>query len=429
MNVNFIEELRWRGLLHDSMPGTEEQLNKELTSAYIGFDPTADSLHIGSLSQIMTLLRFQKAGHKPIALVGGATGMVGDPSGKSAERNLLDEKTLTHNVDCIKKQLEKFLDFDCGANSAEIVNNYDWFKDFSFLDFIRDAGKHITVNYMMAKDSVKKRIEAEGSGMSFTEFSYQLIQGYDFYHLYKEKNCLLQMGGSDQWGNITTGTEFIRRKASGQAFALTTQLITKADGSKFGKTETGNIWLDASKTSPYKFYQFWLNVSDADAKNYIRYFTLLNKQAIEDLEAAHDKAPHERILQKELARDVTVRVHSNLDYMAAVSASEVLFKGTIDDLGLLSEKYFLEIFEGVPQFELEKHLIEGGLDFVTLLTEYTTIFPSKGEARKMLQAGGVSLNKEKVQVVEKLLDKNQLINDKYILIQKGKKNYFLIKAV
>ena len=429
MKANFIEELRWRGLLHDSMPGTEEQLNKEITSAYIGFDPTADSLHIGSLSQIMTLLRFQKAGHKPIALVGGATGMVGDPSGKSAERNLLDEKMLMYNVDCIKRQLEKFLDFNCGANSAEIVNNYDWFKNYSFLDFIRDAGKHITVNYMMAKDSVKKRIEAEGSGMSFTEFSYQLIQGFDFYHLYKEKNCLLQMGGSDQWGNITTGTEFIRRKASGQAFALTTQLITKADGSKFGKTETGNIWLDAAKTSPYQFYQFWLNVSDADAKNYIRYFTLLDKQTIEELEAAHNSAPHERILQKALARDVTVRVHSNLDYMAAVSASEVLFKGTVDDLGLLSEKYFLEIFEGVTQFELEKHLIEGGLDLVALLTEHTTIFPSKGEARKMLQAGGVSLNKEKVQALETLIDKNQLINDKYMLIQKGKKNYFLIKAV
>src|ERR1700739_401928 len=326
MKVNFIEELKWRGLLHDSMPGTEEQLNKELTSAYIGFDPTADSLHIGSLSQIMTLVRFQLCGHKPLALVGGATGMVGDPSGKSAERNLLDEKTLNYNLNGIKKQLEKFLNFNCGDNSAEIVNNYDWFKNYSFLDFIRDAGKHITVNYMMAKDSVKKRIGGEGEGMSFTEFSYQLIQGFDFYHLYKEKNCLLQMGGSDQWGNITTGTEFIRRKAGGHAFALTTQLITKADGSKFGKTETGNIWLDASKTSPYKFYQFWLNVSDADAKNYIRYFTLLNKEEIEALEAAHDKASHERILQKELARDVTVRVHSNLDYMAAVSASEVLFK-------------------------------------------------------------------------------------------------------
>jgi len=429
MKTNFIEELRWRGLLHDAMPGTEEQLNKELTSAYIGFDPTADSLHIGSLSQIMTLLRFQKAGHKPLALVGGATGMVGDPSGKSAERNLLDEKTLLHNVAGIQKQLENFLDFNCGANSAEIVNNYDWFKDYSFLDFIRDAGKHITVNYMMAKDSVKKRLEAEGSGMSFTEFSYQLIQGFDFYHLYKEKNCLLQMGGSDQWGNITTGTEFIRRKASGQAFALTTKLITKADGGKFGKTETGNIWLDASKTSPYKFYQFWLNVSDADAKNYIRFFTLLTKEEIEALEAAHDKAPHERILQKALAKDVTIRVHSELDYNAAVEASDILFKGTVADLGNLSEKIFLEIFEGVPQFEVEKHLIEGGLDLVALLTEYTTIFPSKSEARKMLQAGGVSINKEKVQAVETLLDKNVLINDKYILIQKGKKNYFLVKAV
>lgn len=445
MNVNFIEELRWRGLLHDSMPGTEEQLNKELTSAYIGFDPTADSLHIGSLSQIMTLLRFQKAGHKPIALVGGATGMVGDPSGKSAERNLLDEKTLTHNVDCIKKQLEKFLDFDCGANSAEIVNNYDWFKNYSFLDFIRDAGKHITVNYMMAKDSVKKRIEAEGTGMSFTEFSYQLIQGFDFYHLYKEKNCLLQMGGSDQWGNITTGTEFIRRKASGQAFALTTQLITKADGSKFGKTETGNIWLDARKTSPYKFYQFWLNVSDADAKNYIRYFTLFSKEELEAWGAAHDKAPHERFLQKTLAKDITIRVHSEADYNAAVEASEILFKGTINDLAKLSEEMFLEIFDGVPQFTIAKHLLEGGLQLVDLLTEHTTIFPSKGEARKMLQAGGISVNKKKIDGSSSPLDlifrnrlnsletmeipTNQLINDKYILIQKGKKNYFLIKAI
>jgi tyrosyl-tRNA synthetase len=429
MKQNFIEELRWRGLLHDAMPGTEEQLQKELTSAYIGFDPTADSLHIGSLSQIMTLLRFQKAGHKPFALVGGATGMVGDPSGKSAERNLLDEKTLAHNIAGIQKQLEKFLDFDCGANSAEIVNNYDWFKNYSFLDFIRDAGKHITVNYMMAKDSVKKRLEAEGSGMSFTEFSYQLIQGFDFYHLYKEKNCLLQMGGSDQWGNITTGTEFIRRKASGQAFALTTKLITKADGGKFGKTETGNIWLDPSKTSPYKFYQFWLNVSDSDAKSYMRFFTLLDKQTIEDLEAAHDKAPHERILQKALAQDITTRVHSEDDYKAAVEASNILFKGTVDDLAKLSEKMFLEIFEGVPQFEVEKHLIESGLDLVALLTEYTTIFPSKGEARKMLQAGGVSINKGKVQTTELLIDKNILINDKYILIQKGKKNYFLINAL
>lgn len=438
MKINFIEELRWRGLLHDSMPGTEEQLNKELTSAYIGFDPTADSLHIGSLSQIMTLLRFQKAGHKPIALVGGATGMVGDPSGKSAERNLLDEKTLTHNVACIKKQLEKFLDFDCGSNSAEIVNNYDWFKNYSFLDFIRDAGKHITVNYMMAKDSVKKRIEAEGSGMSFTEFSYQLIQGFDFYHLYKEKNCLLQMGGSDQWGNITTGTEFIRRKASGQAFALTTQLITKADGSKFGKTETGNIWLDASKTSPYKFYQFWLNVSDADAKNYIRYFTLLNKEEIEVLEAAHDKAPHERILQKELAKDVTIRVHSEADYNAAFEASNILFKGRVFDLEKLSEEMFLDIFEGVPQFPVDKHIFKSGIDLVALLTEHAAIFPSKTEARKMIEAGGVSINKEKITAFSGEVHNNlptttissyDLLKDKYLLIQKGKKNYFLIKAV
>ena len=429
MDQNFIEELTWRGLLHDAMPGTEEQLKKELTTAYIGFDPTADSLHIGSLSQIMTLLRFQKAGHKPLALVGGATGMVGDPSGKSAERNLLDEKTLAHNINGIKKQLEKFLDFNCGENSAEIVNNFDWFKGYSFLDFIRDAGKHITVNYMMAKDSVKKRLEAEGSGMSFTEFSYQLIQGFDFYHLYKEKNCLLQMGGSDQWGNITTGTEFIRRKASGQAFALTTKLITKSDGGKFGKTETGNIWLDPAKTSPYKFYQFWLNVSDTDAKNYIRFFTLLDKQEIETLETAHDTAPHERILQKALAKDVTVRVHSESDYNAAVEASEILFKGTVADLAKLSEHMFLEIFDGVPQFEIDKHLIEGGLQLIDVLSVHTTIFPSKGETRKMLQAGGVSINKEKVQVVETSVDKAQLINDTYMLIQKGKKNYFLIKAV
>ena len=440
MNQNFIEELRWRGLLHDVMPGTEDQLNKEITSAYIGFDPTADSLHIGSLSQIMTLLRFQIAGHKPLALLGGATGMVGDPSGKSAERNLLDEKTLLHNLAGQKKQLEKFLDFNCGANSAEIVNNYDWFKNYSFLDFIRDAGKHITVNYMMAKDSVKKRLEAEGSGMSFTEFSYQLIQGFDFYHLYKEKNCLLQMGGSDQWGNITTGTEFIRRKASGQAFALTTKLITKADGGKFGKTETGNIWLDASKTSPYKFYQFWLNVSDADAKNYIRFFTLFSKEEIEALENAHDKVPHERILQKALAKDVTIRVHSETDYNAAVEASDILFKGTVSDLEKLSEKMFLEIFEGVPQFEVDKHLIEGGVQLIYLLSTYTTMFSSKGEARKMLEAGGVSVNKEKIVIppgiITKIEDFQQsrvtaknLINDKYILIQKGKKNYFLIKAV
>lgn len=428
MNKNFIEELKWRGLLHDAMPGTEEQLSKELTAGYIGFDPTSDSLHIGSLSQIMTLVRFQLCGHKPIALVGGATGMVGDPSGKSAERNLLDEKTLNHNLEGIKKQLEKFLNFNSGANSAEIVNNYDWFKQYSFLDFIRDAGKHITVNYMMAKDSVKKRIDGEGGGMSFTEFSYQLIQGFDFYHLYKEKNCLLQMGGSDQWGNITTGTEFIRRKAGGHAFALTTQLITKADGSKFGKTETGNVWLDPHKTSPYKFYQFWLNVSDTDAKNYIRYFTLLSKEEIEALEAQHNAAPHERILQKTLAKDVTIRVHSEQDYKAAVDATEILFKGTLDDLGKLDEKMFLEIFDGVPHFEVSKSSLDGGIGLVDFLSVSTAVFPSKGEARKMLQAGGVSINKEKV-AAEASIDSKSLINNKYILIQKGKKNYFLVKSV
>jgi tyrosyl-tRNA synthetase len=396
MNKNFIEELKWRGLLHDTMPGTEEQLQKELTAGYIGFDPTSDSLHIGSLSQIMTLVRFQMCGHKPIALVGGATGMVGDPSGKSAERNLLDEETLNHNLDGIKKQLQKFLDFNCGERSAEIVNNYDWFKSYSFLNFIRDAGKHITVNYMMAKDSVKKRLSGEGEGMSFTEFSYQLIQGFDFYHLWKEKKCLLQMGGSDQWGNITTGTEFIRRKAGGHAFALTTQLITKSDGSKFGKTESGNVWLDPAKTSPYKFYQFWLNVSDADAKNYIRYFTLLSKEEIEALEKQHDAAPHERTLQKTLAKDVMVRVHDEAGYRAAVEATEILFKGTLEDLGNLDEKMFLEVFDGVPQFDINKNTLEAGIPLIDFLSVNTQIFPSKGEARKMLQAGGVSINKVKV---------------------------------
>lgn len=429
MNKNFIKELQWRGLLHDTMPGTEEQLNKEITAGYIGFDPTSDSLHIGSLSQIMTLVRFQLCGHKPIALVGGATGMVGDPSGKSAERNLLDETTLNNNLEGIKKQLAKFLDFNCGKNSAEIVNNYDWFKNYSFLDFIRDAGKHITVNYMMAKDSVKKRISGEGEGMSFTEFSYQLIQGFDFYHLYKEKNCKLQMGGSDQWGNITTGTEFIRRKSGGHAFALTTQLITKADGSKFGKTETGNIWLDPQKTSPYKFYQFWLNVSDEDAKNYIRYFTLLSEEEIETLEAQHNAVPHERILQKTLAKDVTVRVHNENDYKAAVDATEILFKGSLDDLGKLDEKMFLEIFDGVPHFEISKSSLNNNLGLIDLLSVNTAIFPSKGEARKMLQAGGVSVNKEKVASADAQIGAQNLINNKYILIQKGKKNYFLVKAV
>lgn len=427
--TDFVEELKWRGLLHDTMPGTQEQLNKEMTSAYIGFDPTADSLHVGSLSQIMTLVRFQLAGHKPLALVGGATGMVGDPSGKSQERNLLDEATLNHNVASIQKQLEKFLNFNCGANSAELVNNFDWFKNFSFLDFIRDAGKHITVNYMMAKDSVKNRINGTtGTGMSFTEFSYQLIQGYDFFHLYKEKNCMLQMGGSDQWGNITTGTEFIRRKAGGHAFALTTQLITKADGSKFGKSESGNVWLDAKKTSPYKFYQFWLNTSDDDAKKYIRYFTLMNKEEIEALDAEHDKAPHLRVVQKALAKDITVRVHSLADYESAVEASEILFKGTIEQLGSLDEQTFLDVFDGVPLFEVNKEELATGINITDFLTATTTVFPSKGEARKMIVGGGVSLNKQKIENENLVVTAENLINNKYLLIQKGKKNYFLAKV-
>ena len=430
MNFNFIEELKWRGLLHDAMPGTEEQLNKEMTLGYIGFDPTADSLHVGSLSQIMTLVRFQKAGHKPIALVGGATGMVGDPSGKSQERNLLDEETLKKNLEGVKSQLEKFLDFTAGINAAEIVNNYDWFKDFSFLDFIRDAGKHITVNYMMSKDSVKKRISGDDrEGMSFTEFTYQLVQGWDFYHLYKEKKCFLQMGGSDQWGNITTGTELIRRKTGGQAFALTTQLITKSDGSKFGKTESGNIWLDSKRTSPYKFYQFWLNVSDEDAKNYIRFFTLLNREEIENLEKAHEQAPHERILQKALAKDVTIRVHSETDYNLAVEASEFLFKGGSEDLEKLNENLFTEIFEGVPQFTIQKSILENGISLLDLISVNCAIFPSKGEARKMIQAGGVSVNKKKAESIESNIDLSQLINGKYLLIQKGKKNYYVITAL
>lgn len=427
--TDFVEELKWRGLLHDTMPGTQEQLNKEMTSAYIGFDPTADSLHVGSLSQIMTLVRFQLAGHKPLALVGGATGMVGDPSGKSQERNLLDEATLNHNVASIQKQLEKFLDFNCGANSAELVNNFDWFKNFSFLDFIRDAGKHITVNYMMAKDSVKNRINGTtGTGMSFTEFSYQLIQGYDFFHLYKEKNCMLQMGGSDQWGNITTGTEFIRRKAGGHAFALTTQLITKADGTKFGKSESGNVWLDPKKTSPYKFYQFWLNTSDDDAKKYIRYFTLMSKEEIEALDTEHAKATHLRVLQKALAKDITVRVHSLADYESAVEASEILFKGTIEQLGNLDEQTFLDVFDGVPLFEINKEELSSGINIADFLTTTTTVFPSKGEARKMIVGGGVSLNKQKVENETLIVTAENLINNKYLLIQKGKKNYFLAKV-
>ena len=419
--MNFVEELKWRGMIHDIMPGTQEQFAKEMTSAYIGFDPTADSLHIGSLVQIMILVHLQKAGHKPVALVGGATGMVGDPSGKSKERNLLNEETLNHNLNCIQAQLEKFLDFDCGENSAEVVNNFDWFKEFSFLDFIRDVGKHMSVNYMMAKDSVKSRLE---TGMSFTEFSYQLVQGYDFYWLWKNKNCMVQLGGSDQWGNIVTGTELIRRKGGGQAFAVTTPLIKKADGGKFGKTEEGNVWLDKTKTSPYKFYQFWLNSSDEDAKNYIRIFTLKSQEEINAIITEHEQAPHLRVLQKALADEVTTRVHSAEDLEMAIKASNILFgKSTADDLKSLDEDTFLSVFDGVPQFEVSANDLECGI--VDFLAEKTQVFASKGEARRMLNSNAVSINKEKVNE-EKQISRADLISNKYILVQKGKKNYFLI---
>ena len=419
--MNFVEELKWRGMIHDIMPGTQEQFAKEMTSAYIGFDPTADSLHIGSLVQIMILVHLQKAGHKPFALVGGATGMVGDPSGKSKERNLLDEETLNHNLKCMQAQLEKFLDFDCGENSAEVVNNLDWFKEFSFLDFIRDVGKHMSVNYMMAKDSVKSRLE---TGMSFTEFSYQLVQGYDFYWLWKNKNCMVQLGGSDQWGNIVTGTELIRRKGGGQAFAVTTPLIKKADGGKFGKTEEGNVWLDKTKTSPYKFYQFWLNSSDEDAKNYIKIFTLKSQEEINTIITEHEQAPHLRVLQKALADEVTTRVHSSEDLDMAIKASNILFgKSTADDLKSLDENTFLSVFDGVPQFEVSANDLECGI--VDFLAEKTQVFASKGEARRMLKSNAVSINKEKV-IEDKQINSTDLISDKYILVQKGKKNYFLI---
>ena len=424
--MNFVEEMKWRGMIHDIMPGTEEQLQKELTSAYIGFDPTADSLHIGSLVQIMTLVHLQRAGHKPLALVGGATGMVGDPSGKSKERNLLSEEVLAHNLSCVQKQLARFLDFDCGDNSAEIVNNYDWFKHFNFLDFIRDVGKHISINYMMAKDSVKSRLE---TGMSFTEFTYQLVQGYDFYHLYTEKNCKLQLGGSDQWGNIVTGTELIRRKARGEAFAITTPLIKKADGTKFGKTEGGNVWLDAERTSPYKFYQYWLNASDEDAKTYIKIFTLLSKEEIDALIAEHDTAPHQRLLQKTLGKDVTVRVHGEEAYQRAIEASEILFgKDTAEHLKTIEERDLLDIFEGVPQFEVSKADIEKGIEIIDLLAQKTQVFSSNGDARRMLKSNAVSINKLKV-TADKIVDAGALLNDKYVLVQKGKKNYFLLKAI
>lgn len=426
--MNFVEELRWRGMLHDIMPGTEDELNKKMTSGYIGFDPTADSLHVGHLTQIMTLIHFQRAGHKPVALVGGATGMVGDPSGKSAERNLLSEDILNHNVKCLESQLKKFLDFDCGANSAEMVNNYDWFKNFSFLDFIRDVGKHITVNYMMAKDSVKKRIEGE-TGMSFTEFSYQLVQGYDFYFLWKEKNCQVQMGGSDQWGNIVTGTELIRRKGSGTAYAITTQLIKKADGTKFGKTESGAVWLDPAKTSPYKFYQFWLNTSDSDAKSWIRIFTLKSQAEIEALEKEHDEAPHLRILQKALAEDITLRTHSEEALQTALKTSDFLFgNGTLEFLKSLSKSEVMEVFDGLPQFKISKSELVAGINATDLLTEKTTVFPSKGEARKMITGGGVSINKEKIADPALILNGDNLINGEFLVAQKGKKNYFLIIA-
>ena len=412
-------------MIHDMMPGTEEQLNKEMTAAYVGIDPTADSLHIGHLVSIMMLKHFQLAGHKPIALVGGATGMIGDPSGKSEERNLLDETVLRHNQDCIKEQLYKFLDFDTtNANNAEIVNNYDWMKEFSFLGFLRDVGKHLTVNYMMAKDSVKKRLE---TGLSFTEFSYQLVQGYDFLFLNEHKNCKLQMGGSDQWGNITTGTELIRRKTGGEAYALTCPLITKADGGKFGKTESGNIWLDPEKTSPYKFYQFWINCSDEDSSKYIRIFSMFNKQEVEELEAQHNEAPHLRTLQKALAKDLTVRVHSLEDYDAAVEASEILFgKGTTETLQKMNEETLLSVFEGVPQSDLSFEEINEGINIVDFLSEKTNIFPSKGEARRMLKDNGVSVNKQKVSEAA-ILNKDMLLNNKYVIVQKGKKNYYLIK--
>ena len=425
--MNFVEELRWRGMIHDVMPGTSEQLEKELTTAYVGIDPTADSLHIGHLVSIMMLKHFQLGGHKPLALIGGATGMIGDPSGKSEERNLLDEETLRHNQECIRLQLLKFLDFDASKpNHAEIVNNYDWMKEFSFLNFLREVGKHLTVNYMMSKDSVQKRLE---TGISFTEFTYQLVQGYDFLHLYNTKNCKLQMGGSDQWGNITTGTELIRRKSSGEAFALTCPLITKADGGKFGKTEKGNIWLDPERTSPYAFYQFWLNCSDEDSRKYIRIFTLFSIKEIETLELEHLQAPHLRALQKALARDLTIRVHGQAEYDQAVQASEILFgKGTTETLRNLDEKTLLSVFEGVPQSEISRNDLENGIGMVDFLSEKTGIFPSKGEARRMLKGGGVQLNKEKA-LEEAVITTGHLLNDKYILAQKGKKDYFLVKVV
>ena len=424
--MNFVEELRWRGMLHDIMPETEKLLNTEMVKGYIGFDPTSDSLGIGNMVQVMTLLHFQRCGHKPIALVGGATGMVGDPSGKSAERNLLSEEQLQHNLNGQKKQLEKFLDFDCGANSAELVNNYDWFKGFSFLEFIRDVGKYITVNYMMSKDSVKNRLE---NGMSFTEFSYQLVQGYDFYYLWKNQGVKLQLGGSDQWGNIVTGTELIRKKGEGEAYAITTQLIKKADGTKFGKTESGNIWLDANKTSPYKFYQFWLNASDADVKNWIRVFSMKGKEEIEALEQQQEEAPHLRILQKTLAEEITVRVHSREDYEQALKSSEILFgKATKEHLEQLTDVQLLDIFDGVPTFNIANDKLSSGVSILDILAQETTILPSKGEAKKLVSANGIAINLEKFADINGVLTSENLINGKYLVVKKGKKDFYLIVA-
>ncbi len=426
--MNFIEELQWRGMIHDIMPGTEDEFKKGITTAYIGFDPTSDSLHIGSLVQIMILVHLQKSGHKPIALIGGATGMVGDPSGKSTERNLLDEETLNKNIKGIKKQLSKFLDFKSGENSAELVNNYDWFKEFDFLSFIRDVGKHITVNYMMTKDSVKSRLE---TGLSFTEFSYQLIQGYDFLWLYQNKNCKVQLGGSDQWGNIVTGTELIRRKAQGEAFAVTTPLIKKADGTKFGKTAGGNVWLDKTKTSPYKFYQYWINSTDVDVAKYIRIFTLKTQEEIKALEEEHAKAPHLRLLQKELAKEVTIRVHSVEDYEAAVEASNILFKkGTeaVESLKALDEQTFKDIFEGVPQAQVPKEKLNDELEIINLLVAESGFLKSNGEARRALKENSISINKEKV-MENKQITASDLINDKYLLLQRGKRNYFVVQFI
>jgi len=427
--MNFVEELRWRGMLHDIMPGTEDILKKECITAYVGIDPTADSLHIGHLCSVMMLKHFQRCGHKPIVLVGGATGMIGDPSGKSDERNLLDEDTLRHNQKAIRLQLQKFLDFgDDAPNAAELVNNYDWMKDVTFLDFARNIGKHITVNYMMSKDSVKRRLNGEFSaGMSFTEFTYQLLQGFDFLHLYRTRNCKLQMGGSDQWGNITTGTELIRRIEQSEAFALTCPLITKADGTKFGKTETGNIWLSAEYTSPYKFYQFWLNTADEDAERYIKIFTELSHDEIAALVAEHKNAPHERKLQRRLAEEVTVMVHSREALQMAVEASAILFgNATKEMLSRIDEQTLLSLFEGVPRFTIDRGLLQSGVQPLTLLAELTNIFPSKGEARKTIQANGLSLNKEKLTDIDRLIGLDSLIGDKYLIVQKGKKNYYCI---